>query len=186
MANLSTNIWRMTKEMEAIGTALVENGGEVTPEIEEALIINEENQLAVVDSMREFIAKTESECAYLGEEAKRLQQMKKSRENAIKKIKGMLKDYMVVAGIKSIEGTFCKVTLSERKAIAVDEEEILNYFAPAIEEAKSCLPDYIKVECSVLKTKAAEALDAGKPIPTYENSDVAMVRKTVNESLLIK
>lgn len=183
-------IYRLNATLEAINEELMDNGGELTPEIEEALASAELTQVEVVDSLSELLRKGDDEDAALAKEIKRLQGIKKARANALDGLKRYLLNYMLNHNIQKIEGQFCKASVSlGKESVECDTEAILNSVSNTILDAQDSLPPYIILEAKVSKTKLLEYLKTdGNVIPTVKegNVDVPLAFITRNPFLLLK
>lgn len=97
---------------------LEENGGELTPELEQALLITEENFTQKAEGYCKAIAIYNGQAAALDEEIKRLTAKKKTAENAVARMKDALKNSMNVLKLDKINaGTF---TISTRKSQSLE------------------------------------------------------------------
>lgn len=90
-------------------------------------------------------------------EIKRLQAMKKVRQNAIDRVKDYLKRNMAATGIFKIESPLFKISYAERvnAAVEIDEELFL---------ANNLNEDFISVKITPSKTAIKKALEAGELI----------------------
>lgn len=79
-------IFEIERDLIAIFEELEENGGELTPEIEEKLQLNEEEVTRKVKSYVAYINKLKADEAAIKVEQDRLAALKKSKDNAIKSI----------------------------------------------------------------------------------------------------
>lgn len=175
-------IYRLNETLLSVNEELMENGGELTPELEDRLASAELTQVEVVDGLQTLITKVKSEDAILAEEIKRLQALKKSRANGLEGLKRYLLSYMLNNGIERIEGAFCKVSVaSGRESLEVNEDVLIDRAKPMVEEISKNLPAYINLEVKVSKTELMNAVKDGEPIPA--EAGAVIVRKPY---LLIK
>lgn len=115
------NIYQITTEQQRINELLEESGGELTPEIEEALLINEENLLTKVENYAYSIRKYEGASDNIAEEIKRLQALKRTADNTIERLKENIGNAMISFNRPKLDvGTF---RLSFRKSEMVTIEE---------------------------------------------------------------
>lgn len=154
----------LTAEQQALENALIENGGELTPELEQELNENAALIASKVDGYHAVLRKFAMAEAALDEEIKRLTALKKTAVNAQKSIKGHLAYGMQVCGLDKLEGTYCKVSFRKSKAVDVDENAILAPYAAQIGALTDSLPNYITAEFKVAKTGVKAALEAGEQI----------------------
>lgn len=157
MENHNT-LYALTEQMTAIEAMLEDNGGELTPELESMWDETRESLVQKVDNYNALVQKLDAYATNIKAEVKRLQALQKTADNSLKRIKDHIKDVMEANGISSLEGRFCKMTLTRSTATEVDEDEALAPYVEAIGEFAATLPDYIKVEASVSKTAVKEAV----------------------------
>lgn len=142
------SLYDLTSEYRLICDAIEEAGGEITPEIEAMLAINEENFLTKAEGYAEIIAKY----TILAENAKarkaQCERVQKIAENAVKRMKDRIAQAMEEYDLPKVEVGLHKLSFLTSKAVEiVDETKIPN-----------C---YIKVATSVDKTKLRADLMAG-------------------------
>ena len=87
------NIFNISQELEDIFYQIEENGGEITPELEEKLAITEENLRDKLDSYRRVHSKLMSDAKTCKEEETRIAKLRKTKENQAER----LKDTMLTA-----------------------------------------------------------------------------------------
>ena len=187
---IGSAIWRMNQTLMEVSEALEENGGELTPEIEEKLQESELSQVEVADGIKTLMGKVKAEDAILADEIKRLQALKKARANALDGLKKYLLDYMLTSGTKKIEAQYCTVTVANGpESVVCEEEKLLGAFEQRLLDLQDSLPPYITVDMKVNKTALKDYLKQdGAVVPTIKEGNVewpaaALVR---NPHLLIK
>lgn len=87
------NIFNISQELEDIFSQIEENGGEITPELEERLIITEDKLHDKLDSYRRVYSKFMSDAKTCKEEETRIAKLRKTKENQAER----LKDTMLTA-----------------------------------------------------------------------------------------
>ena len=87
------NIFNISRELEDIFFQIEENGGEITPELEERLAITEDKLHDKLDSYRRVYSKFMSDAKTCKEEETRIAKLRKTKENQAER----LKDTMLVA-----------------------------------------------------------------------------------------
>lgn len=87
------NIFNISRELEDIFYQIEENGGEITPELEEKLAISEENLRDKLDGYRRVHSKLMSDAKTCKEEETRIAKLRKTKENQAER----LKDTMLAA-----------------------------------------------------------------------------------------
>ena len=78
------NIFNISRELEDIFLQIEENGGEITPELEERLAITEENLHNKLDSYRRVYSKFMSDAKTCKEEETRIAKLRKTRKSSRK------------------------------------------------------------------------------------------------------
>lgn len=87
------NIFNISRELEDIFYQIEENGGEITPELEERLVITEDRLHDKLDSYRRVHSKLISDVKTCKEEETRIAKVRKTKENQAER----LKDTMLAA-----------------------------------------------------------------------------------------
>ena len=96
------NLFQITNEMQSIMNELIENGGELTPELETMLTITESQLKDKAVNYAMVIRSMDYETNIIDEEIKRLQSLKKTRQNAIERLKSSLTNAMEQCDMASI------------------------------------------------------------------------------------
>lgn len=143
-------LYSLTDQMTAIEDMLVENGGELTPELEELWQETEESLTHKVDNYNDLIKFNEDYAENIGNRIKELQALKKTHDNSVKRLKEHIKDTMTRFGIKELKGQYCKITLSHSTSTEVDEGLIIQPYLCRL--ARLDLPAWITAELKVNKT----------------------------------
>ena len=95
------NIFEISKELESVFDELEENGGELTDELEEKLSISQDEFRSKVDAYLSVIRHTESDVDCCDKEIKRLQAVKKSKQNAIERLNNIKHSLFFILSIKT-------------------------------------------------------------------------------------
>lgn len=148
------NIFQINQEYLHIASTLEENGGEVTPELEEALSINREQLTNKGVNYALVIRQLSGESDMIDTEIKRLQAMKKAKDNALERLKTTIKDAMMLHGVDKIQGDIIRLSLRKSPASVIVENEDL-------------IPDTYKIEQpkKLDKKSVGEALKQGLEVP---------------------
>jgi hypothetical protein len=141
-------LYRITSEQLRINELLEELEGELNPELEEALIINEENFMTksegYIESIAYFKAKQEAAKVRIEE----YQRIKRIAENAEKKLKERMQWAMETLGRDKVEVGLHKMSLRSSQAVNITNE--------------AHIPNqYIKVETKIDKDALRRDLKAG-------------------------
>lgn len=141
-------LFDILKERSETEALLIENGGELTPEIQERLGLNEANLTNKIDGYHSLVTYLAYGSSEIDAEIKRLQGLKKSKANAQKRLKDYLLNVMEAAGIQRIDGVTCKAFIKANPVgVSVSDESAL--LRPAYEllgPLMATLPDYVKVD----------------------------------------
>jgi len=149
---MNKNLYQIETEYMELMNTLEDNSGEITPEIEEALIINEKelNQKSI--SYLAVVKNKESFNTLIDDEIKRLQQLKKQNSTIISKLKDNLLQAVNLFG--AFEVGFNK--FGTRKSSSVE-----------VEDVNELPKEYKVVKVTEQADKAAikKALQNGEKIP---------------------
>ena len=162
---MKETLYELTAQMQAIEETLDETGGELTPELEDLWQETGESLAQKVDNYNSLINHLDNYSENLAKEIKRLQALKKTADNSLKRIKGHIMDTMQQFGLTKLEGSLCKVTLSSTTATEVDDEVVLQPYLARLE--RLMLPPWITAELKISKSllkdsfKDAEVTPAG-------------------------
>lgn len=146
------SIFSISAEQLRINEMLEESGGELTPEIEEALLINEGNFLVKAEGYIETIAKYKAMGEACAERIKQLQAYKKTCENIEKRLKESLTYGMTIMERDKMEIGLHRISFRNSTSVDITNEA-------------SIPNEYILVETKVDKRKLGEALKSGETIP---------------------
>ncbi|MBO7285467.1 MAG: siphovirus Gp157 family protein [Alistipes sp.] len=146
MSNLS--LYHITSEQLRINELLEESGGELTPEIEEALVINEGNFLVKAEGYIESIAKYKALAEAADVRIKEMQRIKKTAENIERRLKERLLWAMNAMERDRVEVGARKLSIRNTTSVnIIDEAHIPSY--------------YIKVETKIDKDTIKRDLKNG-------------------------
>ena len=98
---------------------------ELTPELEEALIINQDQLQSKAVNYAKVIANFQAESDAIDQEIKRLKAMKESRDKKVEWLKESVKKAMLVSGIEKVESPLFKLSVRRSEAVEVDVVEAL-------------------------------------------------------------
>ena len=123
-------IFEIQQDFLTLFDELEENGGELTPEIEEKLKITEESFKDKVEGYVHIIKELESNLTLIESEAKRLANLKKSKQNTIDRLKNIMADAISKYGSTSKSGGKYldygtgKVSVKNTKAVELNTHTI--------------------------------------------------------------
>lgn len=151
------NLWEITQEFLALASLIEEAGGEATDEVMEELAISRENFAHKAEGYAKLILKWDSEVDAASAEIKRIQAIKKTKENAVGRLKETLKTALLIfgqedsKGIKRFETPLIKLSTRKSTSIEITDENALPQEAFVIKR-------------EVSKTAIKELLEAGAAI----------------------
>ena len=121
------NIYNITAELEDIFLELEENGGELTPELEERLAITQDNLKSKLDGYRKAYTVLNLEAESCKKEEQRLAVLRKTKENNAERLKGVMLDAVIAygdlgkSGNKVINLVDSKLYTKNSKCVEIDE-----------------------------------------------------------------
>ena len=122
------NIWQIQQELLDIFNELEENGGELTPELEDKLNITQSEFKNKIENYLYVIKKTESDINACDAEAKRLTALKKSKQNTIDRIKSIMAKAIEQFGDENKSGNrfidlgTAKITVRKSDKVIVNDD----------------------------------------------------------------
>lgn len=145
-------LWQLTQEEASFIALMEENGGEVNDEIIEELAIRRENFQYKAEAYAKFILKLESEADQAAAEIKRIQALKKAKENTVLRLRESLLAALMVfteedaKGIRRYETQLAKLSTRKSQAVEVLDETILpdEFWVIKKEVSKSTISQAIK------------------------------------------
>ena len=150
-------LWEITQEFLALASIIEEAGGEATDELMEELAISRENFAHKAEGYAKLILKWDSEIDAAAAEIKRIQAIKKTKENSVGRLKETLKAALLVfgqedaKGVKRFETPLVKLSTRKSTSIEITDENALPQEAFVIKK-------------EVSKTAIKELLEAGAAI----------------------
>ncbi len=148
-------LYNITSEQLRINELLEESGGELTPEIEEALMLNAENFEIKADGYIESISRYKALAEAADVRIKEMQRIKKTSENIEKRLKERLLQAMMVMEVDKMEIGLRKLSIRNTSSVNITDEAHI----PA---------EYIIIEQKYDKTRIKDALKSGDVIPGAE------------------
>lgn len=127
------NIFQLNQELLGIFEELEENGGELTPKIEEQLKINQQDVNDKVETYTKVIAQLNADIEAIKTEKKRLDDLKQSKEKSIESIKKLILYALEYFGETTKSGTkiidFGTGKVTTRKSVSLELSEDYNKLA---------------------------------------------------------
>lgn len=124
------NIYQISQELLSIFDELEENGGELTPELEEQLNITQEEFRDKIKSYSNVVKMLENDIIDIKAEKARLSDLQKSKENSIERLKKIMADAIELFGdttkfgSKFVDYGTGKVSMRLTQAVEVEEDSI--------------------------------------------------------------
>lgn len=121
------SIYNITAELEDIFLELEENGGELTPELEERLAITQDNLKEKLNNYRKAYTMLNLDAESCKKEEQRLAVLRKTKENNANRLKNVMLDAVITygdlgkSGNKSIDLVDSKLYTKNSKCVEVDE-----------------------------------------------------------------
>ena len=144
------NIYNIQTEYQLLVNELIDNGGELTPELELALQITKDNFHSKSENYAYITKQFDGEMDIIDNEIKRLQQAKKSREKTIQRLKDTIEMAMLTFDVNKIETPLIKISFRNSESVEVtDVNDLPNEFKT------------IKVTETADKLKIKDAIKAG-------------------------
>lgn len=145
---------------------LIDNGGELTPELEEALKINKDDLTTKATNYGFVIKQLISESEIIDAEIDRLTQLKKSRTKSIERLKGNMTMAMQLFGVDKIESPVLKISFRASESVEIDDVDSIpaEYMVTKI----TTQPDKVKLKSAI---KAGE-LTIGAHIQVNHNIQI--------------
>jgi len=121
------SIYQIEQSYNQLAEELIENGGELTPELEQSLAITEE-QLQNKSVAYSFVIKQmDADIDIIDAEIKRLQAAKKQREKATEYLKERIKHAMDLFSIEEIKTPLVKINFRKSESVEVENVNALPY-----------------------------------------------------------
>lgn len=98
------NIWQIQQDLLDIFNELEENGGELTPELEEKLAVTQENFKEKVKNYGEVIKSVKAEIDLIDKETARLKELKDSKSKAIDRMSKIIAQAITMFGDETKSG----------------------------------------------------------------------------------
>jgi hypothetical protein len=145
------SIYQLTTEALEIASLLEEN--ELTPEIEQALVINQDELKEKALNYAYVIRTFEDDVTAIENEIKRLRALKEAKTNSIERLRESISTAMNIYGIEKVESPLLKLSFRKSEAVEITNEEVL----PMSFKTE-------KVTYTPNKTKIKEAIKNGETV----------------------
>jgi hypothetical protein len=125
------SIWNISQQYLELASIIEEAGGELTSEMEQELIITRESFAAKAEGYAKLILKLESEAEAAAAEIKRVQAIKKTKENTVLRLREALLQALLVFGqedgkdIRRHETDLLKLSTRKSQSVEITDEDAL-------------------------------------------------------------
>ena len=119
------NIYNIQQDFINILNELENNGGEITPELEQALAINESNLKAKALNYIPVVKSISANNNTIDEEINRLQALKKVNNNILTVLKNILVEAMNLYNIEEIKSETNKINFRKSTKVIIDDIDSL-------------------------------------------------------------
>jgi hypothetical protein len=123
---MKTSLFQIEQEYKEIAEQLIELEGEPTPELEAALIINQQNLETKSTNYGIVIKQMDYEVGIIDSEIKRLNALKKQRTNAIERLENNIKNAMEIFGMSEIKTPLMKLSFRKSESVEVENIDLLD------------------------------------------------------------
>lgn len=179
------NIYNIQQELLEIFDELEENGGELTEELEERLNITQEEFKSKIKDYSNVVKMLESDIVAIKEEKARLNDLQKSKEKNIERLKKIMVDAIELfgdttkSGSKFVDYGTGKVSIRNSQAIEVEEDSVNRFVNRLITSLKwhnennqlhKGLVDPIEV-IAFANSKTQEEEDDNVEVDLYDTKD---------------
>jgi len=115
----------LMRESDRLMQSIVENAGEITPEIETEIDVNAASISLKIDKYNFILERIDKEIEFFDCKERQMKTIKKSFESTKQQIRNRIKDIMLSKGIKELIGKEYKFVLSESQPKLIVDESIL-------------------------------------------------------------
>lgn len=158
---MNLSLYRITEDQRLINEMLEATDGELTPELEEALMLNEANLQQKAVGYAYTIKEFSDYDKRIGEEIARLQRRRKSAQRCMDVLRTTLSNAMVEFGMTTIKNDTHTISLHRSKAVVIEDEAKL----------PKC---YTKVKLEIDKAKLKEDLKNGEVAGAYLQENISV------------
>jgi len=127
---MSKSLLLLANEAHALKSMIIENDGELTPEIEDALVVSAQSLAIKSDSYKYIMDDFSKYAELLKEKENQINKVRMSMQNVVERLKNNIKQAMILGELNEIEGNEYVFKLSNSKSslIITDESMIPKEF----------------------------------------------------------
>lgn len=157
---MKKSLYQITREAAEIASQLEE--GELTPELENALVISQTELQEKAINYAYAIKGVEDDVTAINEEIKRLQAMKASKQTAIDRMKEAITTAMQINGIEKVTSPTLNLSFRRSESVEVDQIETISEKYRITKTTVS--PDKTAIKKAI---KAGETIEGARIIENY-------------------
>ena len=168
------NLYQIEQDLLELYAQVEENGGEITPEIEEKLNITQENFTNKLENYTRFVKVLEGDIALMDSEVERIKKLKQTKENLIDRLELSMLNALKLFGNKDPKKDIWRFDLITFK-LSTRQSQSVEILDETVIDSKY---KTVKTTESISKTLIKEAISDGQPV------NGAIIK--INHSLSIK
>lgn len=146
------NLFNIKQEYINLVNTIIDNNGELSPELSQALAINETELKEKAINYGYVIRSFEYENDIIDSEIKRLKALKEQKEKAIQKLKDAVSDAMNLYGIEKVESPALKLSFRKSESIEISENLDKRFMI----EKVTFQPDKVAIKEAIKKGEQVE------------------------------
>jgi hypothetical protein len=123
---MNQSIYKIQNEFQLIIAEVINNEGEITPELETALIINKEQLQSKAVDYCYVIKQLDYDCEQIDNEIARLNKLKKVRSNLTDRLKNTVSSAMQLYDVEKIETPLIKLSFRNSESVEITNESQLD------------------------------------------------------------
>mgnify|MGYP000583482179 CR=1 FL=1 len=123
---MSQSIYKIQNEFQLIIAEVINNEGEITPELETALTINKEQLQSKAVDYCYVIKQLDYDCEQIDNEIARLNKLKKVRANLTDRLKNTVSSAMQLFEVEKIETPLIKLSFRNSESVEITNESQLD------------------------------------------------------------
>lgn len=150
---MSITLYTIKSDYLRIAEELIENGGELTPELKEALNINEAEFESKVIAYGSIIQQKKYNVDMIKKEIERLKELQAIEERIENKLKESVSNAMQLYGIDKVDTPTMKLSFRKSESVEIIDEKLI--------PAQYLVPQPAKISKSMIK----DAIKSGSEVP---------------------
>jgi hypothetical protein len=123
---MNQSIYKIQNEFQLIIAEVINNEGEITPELETALTINKEQLQSKAVDYCYVIKQLDYDCEQIDNEIARLNKLKKVRSNLTDRLKNTVSSAMQLFEVEKIETPLIKLSFRNSESVEITNEQQLD------------------------------------------------------------